>query len=148
MVRVGVHGSDRNLKYHWVLQWCPKSRWTLKGKIKGSLPCSRKTLSRTPWTINQTMNQTMNKTMNRTMNRTKIHEPWAKPWTINPGLTLSTIRSSFPPNIRPSSNAQCSCQFHQNPIRGFWTISEKWWLNILFWFPIRSPSEQTDKIKD
>ena len=29
------------------------------------------------------------------MNRTKIHEPWAKPWTINQGLTLSTPRSSF-----------------------------------------------------
>ena len=28
----------------------------------------------------------------------------------------------FPLNIRPSSNAQCSCQFHQNLIRGFWTI--------------------------
>ena len=43
----------------------------------------------------QTMNQTINQTMNKTMNRTKIHEPWAKPWTINQGLTLSTIRSSF-----------------------------------------------------
>ena len=41
------------------------------------------------------MNQTINKTMNKTMNRTKIHEPWAKPWTINQGLTLSTPRSSF-----------------------------------------------------
>ena len=29
------------------------------------------------------------------MNRTKIHEPWAKPWTIDQGLTLSTIRSSL-----------------------------------------------------
>ena len=29
------------------------------------------------------------------MNRTKIHEPWAKPWTINQGLTLSTTRSSL-----------------------------------------------------
>ena len=28
------------------------------------------------------------------MNRTKIHEPSAKPWTINQGLTISTIRSS------------------------------------------------------
>ena len=29
------------------------------------------------------------------MNRTQIHEPWAKPWIINQGLTLSTTRSSW-----------------------------------------------------
>ena len=64
-----------------------KVKVDLEGKIKGSPPFSRRTLSRTPWIIN--------KTMNKTMNRTMIHEPWAKPWTINQGLTLSTIRSSF-----------------------------------------------------
>ena len=41
--------------------------------------------------IHWTMNRTMNKTMNRTMNKTMSHEPW----TINKGLTLSTIRSSY-----------------------------------------------------
>ena len=40
------------------------------------------------------MKRTLNRTTNRTMNRTEIHGPWAKPWTINQGLTLSTIRSS------------------------------------------------------
>ena len=45
--------------------------------------------------VHHAMNQTINKTLNKTMNRTKIHEPWAKPWTINQGLTLSTNRSSL-----------------------------------------------------
>ena len=41
------------------------------------------------------LHQTINQTMNQTMNRTIILEPWAKPWTINRGLTLSTDRSSW-----------------------------------------------------
>ena len=41
--------------------------------------------------MRQTMHQTMSITKNRTMKRTMNHEPW----TINQGLTLSTIRSSL-----------------------------------------------------
>ena len=65
------------------VQWCPKSRWTLKGKIKGSPPCSRRTLLRTPWTMYHKPNHEQN------------HEQNQDSWTINQGLTLSTIRSSY-----------------------------------------------------
>ena len=80
----------KSLKYHLVLQWCPKSRWTLKGKIKGSPPFSRRTLLRTPLTMYHIPNHKQNHEQNNEQNQ----DSWAKPWTINQGLTLSTTRSS------------------------------------------------------
>ena len=101
MVWVGLHASDRSLKYHWVLQWCPESRWTLKGKIQGSPPCSRRTLWRTPWTMYQKPNHEPHHKQNHEQiheqNHEQNHDSWtiSQTITINQGLTLSTIRPSF-----------------------------------------------------
>ena len=70
-----------------------------------------------PCTMHQTMHWTMNRTMNRTINgtinRTLNHEPW----TINQGLTLSTIRSSFYKSLRlcwDSVLSGCNFQYRFN----------------------------------
>ena len=58
------------------------------------------------------------------MNRTKIHEPWAKPWTINQGLTLSTIRSSCQLiSIILSACAHVCWQKSWHVIGGVWIIA-------------------------
>ena len=58
--------------------------------------------------------------MNKTMNRTKIHGPWAKPWTINQGLTLSTPRSSWDLEFRRLFQTHAH-QFHH------WVIMFRCW---------------------
>ena len=70
------------------------------------------------WVGSQTMNKTMNKTM--------IHKPWAKPLTLNQGLTLSTIRSSFDFWIRKFKLHLWYSDFCQPLGEGFDEKSMRW----------------------